>query len=116
MISEIANYSGLEKKYLSALGTLDIFLLNAKTGFGNFIHEKDNFNTLKRFSTFEVVDDKVEYNFAVRIAMEFDSIRTNNFLKRNSKILEINFLEGSESSLSLHKQYKVCILKNDYNS
>ncbi len=68
------------------------FLLNAKTGFTNVII--DTSNTLIKFSGFEKVVGELEYHFSVRTAMSFDSIKTMSFVRRNPKVIKIDYKEG----------------------
>jgi CHASE2 domain-containing sensor protein len=69
-------------------------LVNAKTGFTNAILENDNLKTLSRFSISEKVGGRLEYNFAIRVAMDVNSSKTIDFIKTNPNIVEIDYKNG----------------------
>ncbi len=96
MISKIENYNGFDTEYRRfTLGSLPDYTTNAKIGFGNTILEKDELQTLRRFSTHEKVNGEIVYHFAIRTAMVFDSTIAMNFVKRNSKIIDVDYLNGA---------------------
>ena len=70
------------------------YMIDAKTGFANIIHESDSFGTVRRFSTREIVRGKVEYHFSVAIAWKFDSVTTKNYLSNNSRIVDVDYKSG----------------------
>lgn len=87
-------YTGISPshRYEFAYGSLPEFIpFEAKTGYPHTLFEADEFQTVKRFSAFEKVGDKIEYHFAIQTAMIFDSLKTNLFLKRNSKTINIDY-------------------------
>lgn len=43
------------------------------------------------------MNGKIEYHFAVRTAMAFDSLRTVNFIKDKTKIIDVNYLKDQEN-------------------
>lgn len=85
------NYSGEDLEYKNLTSSLPEFIKNAKTGFTNVILEDDEFETLKRFSTYEKVGGKIEYHFSVQTAMAFDSLKTMSFLKKHPKIVDVKY-------------------------
>jgi len=91
MASVIRNYTHEDKNYEDTLGCMPYFLTNAKTGFINAILEDDTFQTLKRFSIKEKVNGKIEYHFAIRTAMAFDSLKTVDFMKDKPKIIDVAY-------------------------
>jgi CHASE2 domain-containing sensor protein len=91
MASVMRNYTHEDIDYLDTLGCEPYFLTNARTGFINAILEDDTFRTLKRFSIKEKVNGKIEYHFAVRTAMTFDSLKTMNFIKDKPKIIDVAY-------------------------
>lgn len=95
MVSVIDDFNGIESSYRKfTLGSLGEFTIMAKTGFANLILENEEVKTLKYFSTHERVGGKVEYNFGVRTAMEFDSTRAIEFVEMNNRKLAIDYQEG----------------------
>ena len=98
MISVIEDYDSGEKAQEYErfdYGSLPEYLINAKTGFANAILEDDTW-TLKKFSTVEKVNGRNEYHFGVRVAMQYDSLRTMDFVRNNPKIVNINYQHGSK--------------------
>jgi CHASE2 domain-containing sensor protein len=71
------------------------FLINAKTGFINTILEKDEFQTLKRFSIVEKVKGETEYHFAIQTTLLFDSLKATEFIKSNPKIINVDYRNGT---------------------
>lgn len=95
MLSIIENYTGEDIEYKRfEYGSLPDYATNAKTGFGNAILEKDEFQTLKRFSILEKVNVGYEYHFAIRTAMQFDSLKTMGFIKGKSRIIDVDYKDG----------------------
>ncbi len=96
MASVIANssgeYDGLDVRYEFVYGSLPEFIpFESNTGFINALTESDEINTLKRFSMFEKVEDKIEYHFAIQTALKFDSLKAVQFLQSNLKIVDVNY-------------------------
>jgi CHASE2 domain-containing sensor protein len=96
MPSLIRNYTHEDIEYQDTVGCDPYFLSHAKTGFINCFLEDDKFGTLKRFSIREHVNGKVEYNFAVRTAMAFDSTRAMSFINHNPKIIDVNYQQDQQ--------------------
>lgn len=95
MVSSIKDYKGGDVEYKKfAYGSLPEFTIMAKTGFSNTILEVDEFQTLKRFSTHEKMNGSIEYHFGVRTAMEFDSTKAMEFVKRNPRVIDIDYQGG----------------------
>jgi CHASE2 domain-containing sensor protein len=97
MLSVIQNYSGGEiiDYQQFDFGSLPEFVpIRAKTGFGNAILENDEVGTLKRFSVYEKVSGKIEYHFAVAVALEFDSATAKSFVNKNPKVIDVNYKSG----------------------
>jgi CHASE2 domain-containing sensor protein len=92
MASVIDDYDGIKSTYKKfALGSLPMFLVNAKTGFANTRYEDDSIPILRRFSLFEDVNGTREYHLAVRTAMAFDSLKTIRFISTHTKIVDVDF-------------------------
>jgi CHASE2 domain-containing sensor protein len=73
-------------------GSLPEFLpFESNTGFINALTESVEINTLKRFSMFEKVEDKIEYHFAIQTAFKFDSLKAAQFLQSNLKIVDVDY-------------------------
>ncbi len=95
--SEIDGYADrLEEYPRFKLGTLPKFIPLAKTGFATLIEEDDAFFTVKKFSSWEKVNGKMEYEFGVQMAMLFDSIKAADFVKKHPKINDVNFHNGKK--------------------
>ena len=95
MVSSVKDYNGNDVEYRKfTYGSLPEFSIMAKTGFSNTILEEDEFQTLKRFSTHEKVNGSIEYHFAVRTTMEFDSMKTMEFVKNNPRVIDIDYQGG----------------------
>ncbi len=98
MSSLIGNYTGEDIEYKRFVEeSQPQFLINAKTGFTNIIPEQDEFSTLRRFSTKEQINTKIEYHFAIRVAMEYDSIKAINFVRNNPKVVYVDFKNGQRN-------------------
>jgi CHASE2 domain-containing sensor protein len=90
--SQLKNYHYEDLDYTDTLGSHPYFVSgNIRTGFVNVILEDDKYATLKKFSTREIMNGKVEYHFAVQAAMLYDSVKTVDFINRSPKIVEINY-------------------------
>jgi CHASE2 domain-containing sensor protein len=96
MVSIIEDYSGEDVVYTKGftLGSLPNFTTNAKTGFANAILEKDELQTLRKFSIVENMDGNNEYHFSVRTAMAYDSLKAMEFVKSNPRIMDIDYQNG----------------------
>jgi CHASE2 domain-containing sensor protein len=92
MASVIDDYDGIKSSYAKfVLGSLPMFLVQAKTGFANTRYEGDSIPILRRFSLFEDVNGLREYHLAVRTAMEFDSLKTTRFINTHAKLVDVDF-------------------------
>jgi len=97
MTSFIDQYSnGNGKSYNQLTGSLPKFLANSKIGFANNILENDQFQTLKRFSIYEDVDGEIIYHFALRAAMEYDSLRTMKFIQGKPRVIDVDYVGGEK--------------------
>lgn len=98
MGTEIDGYEERLEEYSKFSSTIlsPILETGKCTGFRSLIEEEDAFFTVKRFSSWEKVNRKVEYQFGVRTAMLFDSTKVSNFVKKHSKINEIDFHDGKK--------------------
>lgn len=95
MASVIENYTGDGVEYKRfTYGSLPDYRTNAKTGFINALPERDEFQTLKRFSIVEKVNGDYEYHFGVRTAMAYDSLKAMDFVKSNPRIIDIDYQGG----------------------
>lgn len=115
MISVIEDYDGREKAYRRfALGSLPEYLLGAKTGFGNTILEGRPLE-LRKFSVHENVNGGIEYHFAVRTAMAFDSLAAAHFVERSPRIVDIDYDYGKKKfkSFSSSEVLKRAITRAD---
>ncbi|MEQ8359415.1 MAG: CHASE2 domain-containing protein [Cytophagales bacterium] len=94
MISLIANYDGRKEKDYTEFtyGSMPEFLIGAKTGFANVILENDR--SLRKFSIYEKVKGKIEYHFAIQVAMSFDSIKTMEFIRSKPRIVNVDYVAG----------------------
>lgn len=97
MPKSIADYDGIQDEYLKFEGQSTEYIFKKKTGYSNVFFEKDDLNTLKKFSIWEIVKSNRIYHFAVRSAMEFDSLKTVDFIRKNPKIIEIDYKEGKRN-------------------
>jgi CHASE2 domain-containing sensor protein len=88
----IGRYNGDSANYQFVYGSLPEFVpLNAKTGFINILSDNDGQPDLTKFSCYEYVEGKLEYQFSVQTALMIDSIKTYSFLKKNSKIVSLKY-------------------------
>ncbi|MBL7858547.1 MAG: CHASE2 domain-containing protein [Cyclobacteriaceae bacterium] len=102
MSSLIGDYTGEEIEYKRFVEeSQPQFLTNAKTGFTNTVTERDGFETLRRFSTKELVDGQIEYHFAIRIVMEYDSTKAMNFVRQSPKIVFVDYKGGQRKFKTL---------------
>jgi CHASE2 domain-containing sensor protein len=63
----------------------------AETGFANFVINKGDFRTVRKFSPREYVGDSLELSFPVKIASILFPNRTKKFLSRNNELEIINY-------------------------
>ncbi|MEQ8572728.1 CHASE2 domain-containing protein [Fulvivirga sp.] len=91
MASVIKDYTYENNNYQDTLGCHPYFLNHASTGFVNVVVENDKFHSLKRFSIKESVNGKIEYHFAVRTAMMFDSLKAMSFIKNKPKLIDVSY-------------------------
>ena len=102
MVSVIDDYgdgaSGHYDRF--TLGSLPAFLDNAQTGFANTIIEENELRTLNRFATHAHVAGNIEYQFGVRVAMAFDSLRAMRYIAQHPRIVEVDYHRGK-------RQFKV---------
>jgi len=77
-------------------GGIEFFPNHSKKGFINTILENDDIQTLRCFQIqqYNNFGKRVEYHFSVRTAMSVDSIKAINFVKRNPKIISIDYKQG----------------------
>jgi len=95
-------YLGTDVEYAFTYGSLPEFIpFKSKTGFINILPEKDEFQTLKKFSVYEKVEGKTEYNFAIQTAMVFDDIKTIDFIRVNSKIVDVIYKDNSSKTVKI---------------
>jgi CHASE2 domain-containing sensor protein len=105
MASTIFQYDSKNKSYERFMyESSPQFLLNAKTGFINAITENDQFNTIRYFSTSEIVGGKLEYHFAVQTALSFDSAKALQFIKANPRIVEIDYKRVASDFVAFSSQ------------
>jgi CHASE2 domain-containing sensor protein len=97
MVSIIDDYGGGEHTHYRrfASGSLPAFLAVAKTGFANTIVEENEMRTLNRFSTHAYVAEHIEYHFAVRVAMAFDSLLAVRYVKNHPRIVDVDYRNGA---------------------
>jgi CHASE2 domain-containing sensor protein len=96
MAVAIKDYSNEFEDYSELIGTLPEFRVNAKVGFVNLLFEKDEFQTLRRFTSYEEVNGEVIYQFGIQTAMAFDTLKTVTFLKSKPKMIDVAY-KGDES-------------------
>lgn len=108
MVSIIKGYTGEDVPYTSGFdyGSLPNFTTNAKTGFANTILEKDDFQTIRKFSTVENMDGYYQYHFGVRVAMAFDSLKAVDFIKNNPRIVDIDY-QGEKRNFKIFSASQV---------
>jgi len=96
MVSIIDDYGdGVRTHYdRFAMGSLPVFLANAKTGFANTIVDENELRTLSRFATYAYVAGRIEYHFGVRVAMAVDSLRAAQYVERHPRIVEVDYRRG----------------------
>jgi CHASE2 domain-containing sensor protein len=85
-----------EKEYDSLIRSDSAFAADANTGFMNLLTEDNQFEPVERFSMWEKAAGKKEYNFAVQVAMKYDSTKTSRFLRENSRVVEIDYRGNSD--------------------
>lgn len=64
---------------------------NARYGFINAILNDKEHSMLSRFSVKEMVKNRVEYHFSIRVAMTYDSLKTIDFINSHSRFVEVDF-------------------------
>lgn len=98
MISMIDDYDFGQKALASykqfTLGSLPVFLVGAETGFANTVIDEMEMGKLSRFSTHEYVAGEIEYQFGVRVAMAFDSLRTLRYVNQHPRIVDVDYRHG----------------------
>ncbi len=93
MMGLISNYTNeVNGNYQELTGSHPKFLSNAKIGFANSILEDDEFRTLRKFSIYEKVNGITVYHFAVRTAMEYDSMRTMAFVNGKPRVTDVEYI------------------------
>lgn len=85
-----------EKEYDSLIHSDPLFAAGAHTGFMNLLTEDNQFAPVERFSTWEKVSGRMEYNFAVQVAMKYDSVKTSSFLQDNPRIVDVDYKGNSD--------------------
>jgi CHASE2 domain-containing sensor protein len=75
-------------------GSLDIFLSNARTGFINTIDGKGKLHKLDEFQVSESFNGRIEYHFAIMIAMIADSIKAVSFVGSNTNTVTVDYSSG----------------------
>lgn len=95
MASLVHNFGG--NIFISSASQLEFSIPGSKTGFVNTLQETDPNGTLKRFTVWEKEsygDQRLEYHFAVRTAIEFDSLKAMRFINSNPKIVDVDYKLG----------------------
>ena len=107
MMSLIKEYTGKnDVSYNELDGSLPKFLANSKIGFANSILENDQFQTLKRFSIYEKVNNLTIYHFAVRASMEYDSLKTMEFISGKPRVIDVEYI-GDEKMFKTFSDFDV---------
>lgn len=96
MVSIIEDYGDGARSHYDqfTLGSLPVFLDNAQTGFANTMIEENELRTLNRFATHAYVAGKIEYQFGVRVAMAFDSLRTLRYVDQHPRMVDVDYRHG----------------------
>lgn len=107
MMSLIQGYAGdTVKSYDQLFGTLPQFLHSSKIGFANSILDEDEFNTLRKFSIHEEVSGETIYHFAIRAAMEYDSLKTMKFIQDRPRVIDVDYI-GNEKVFKTFSDFDV---------
>jgi CHASE2 domain-containing sensor protein len=95
IMSSVINNLGNGVVVVSNMSSTQFMPEQSKTGFVNVLQEEDEFKTVKRFIVFQkAYSGKLEYHFAIRVAMSYDSVKAMGFIKEHNSIAEIDYKKG----------------------
>lgn len=110
---DVENYLEVLEEY-SRFKKVFFVPTKSKVGYSTLVGDIDPFGTIKSFTSWERVNGKIEYQFAVEVAMLFDSAKANKFIKKHPKVNDIDFHEGAKfKSLDLNDILNGKILPSD---
>ncbi len=89
----IDNYPNQDISYTYKSSAPEFLPDRAKYGFINTILAKNETRTISSFSVLEMVNDDLEYQFSVMVALLVDSSKTQRFIRENKNIVNINFTD-----------------------
>lgn len=103
-----------EKIMIFPGGRSEFYPSGIKTGFINTVFEDDETHTLKKFMVWEEESytirskgkPRIEYHFAVQVAMAYDSLKTMKFIRSHGKLVDVDYLYGKRA----FKTYSDCKL------
>jgi CHASE2 domain-containing sensor protein len=94
IVPTIIRSIGDNRVFIGMACSLEILPLHAKTGFVSAEIE-DGKNQMERFNVKQLdLNEDIEYNFAVRTAMSFDSLRTIDFILNNPTTVDVSYRNG----------------------
>lgn len=83
-----------DKLFIS--GTIPKFRTAKYIGYTNVLLEDSDPPLLKRFFSYDSIENKIVYHLSVQTAMLYDSAKTANFLNNNYRIIDIRYFGNQE--------------------
>lgn len=91
LVSDLKKTDSTKSNFDTLHTSHEKFTQYAGTGFANFVINKGDFRTVRKFSPKEYVRDSLELSFPVKIAQKIYPQKTKDFLDRTNDLEIINF-------------------------